>query len=391
MLLDILISEDWTPAAALEWRVRDEQGRVLRAGRGEMPAAASCRVILPAGRVSLGSVRPPARNRGKFMRALAYALEDRLMADPESVHVAVGPASGNGDLPVAIVERAWLAGILAHLRGLGVTPGRLEVETLLAPWREGSWTLVWQAPGGFVRTGPYAGMAVDGGGRDAPPPALMLALAEAETRPASIRLHGADLPDVAQWSAILGIAVEPAGEWMPAMPGQGINLLQGEFSATRVAPDWLPRLRTPLILAGALLAVHIVFTLADWAMLKQEKRALAAGMEQHFRSAFPDARVIVDAPLQMRRNLAALRHAAGQTDAGDFLPLLAGVTPLLKDARIRSLEYRQGMLKLSLTLPDAAAVTALEGRLRGVAGASLQPGNPEPAGMAAELTVEARS
>ena len=61
----------------------------------------------------------------------------------------------------------------------------------------------------------------------------------------------------------------------------------------------------------------------EWALLANERRSLQAQMEQRFRSAFPEAVAVANAPLQMRRQLAQARHAAGQIDPGDFPSLLA--------------------------------------------------------------------
>ena len=108
-------------------------------------------------------------------------------------------------------------------------------------------------------------------------------------------------------------------------------------------------------------------------------------MEQSFRKAFPDAKVIVDAPLQMSRNLAELRHNAGMADQNDFLPLLAQVVPHLgSEARLRSLDYQQENLKIRLVLPDSAAVESLRARLPQ---ARLTPGNSGPTGLETELTI----
>lgn len=401
--LEISIPEDWAPPAqegaadeTFFWRLRNGQGRVTRAGAdapASLPQADSCSIVLPAGRVTLSSVRPPARNRKKFMQALSNAVEDRIMADPESVHVAAGPLLENGEMPVAIVAREWLQGLLETLRRSGFKPLQAEVETLLAPHQENTWTLVWRGRGGFLRQGEHAGLALDGGGRDAPPPALLLALAESASRPASIRLYtdGAEAPDMEQWSACLGLPVKAMGEWGRGAPGQGINLLQGGFAPASASRDWLPRLKMPLVLGATLLGLHIAFSIADLAMLRHEKNTLAAAMEQGFRAAFPEARVIVDAPLQMRRNLAGLRHAAGLPDRGDFLPLLGGVAPLLgKDARLQRLDYRDGGLKLDLLLPNPGAAEDLRTRLQGMPDARLHSGGQTPAGIEGQVTIGAK-
>ena len=396
--LEIHIPENWLPEQQEEtgrgtlftWLLRGEDGKLMRSGQDEldaMPAAAQCHIVIPASRVLLSSVQLPAQNRKKFMQALSYAVEDRIMADPESVHVAAGEAQENGEMPVAIVDRAWLRQVLDSLCGSGFKPLRAEVETLLAPCKTGVWALIWRGNGGFVRQGPYSGIPLDGGDAQQPPAALQLAIAAAD-KPTSIQLYldGASAPDLGAWSSALGIPVTAGGEWQwPASAEHGINLLQGEFTAKSTHADWLPRLRPALILASLILGLQVAFTIGDWAMLKLEKHRLTTAMEQSFRKAFPDAKVIVDAPLQMSRNLAELRHNAGMTDQNDFLPLLAQVAPNLgTEVRLRSLEYQQENLKIRLILPNPAAAESLRANLPQ---AKFTSGNSSPAGLEAELTI----
>lgn len=400
MLLEIHIPETWTAASPqagedLSWQLREESGRVARSGHSALnalPCVEHCRIVLPAGRVTLSSVRPPTHNRRKFMQALPYAVEDRIMVDPETVHVAAGPLQENGEMPVAIMERAWLRALLEALRGAGLNPGQAEVETLTAPWRENTWSLVWRGHGGFLRQSTHGGLALDGGGKHEPPPGLGLAVAEA--KPAAIHVYAdqAEMPDGVQWSSLLGVPVKPVGAWDRAAQGSGgIDLLQGEFAPAGPMRDWLPRLRPALLLLGAMAVLQLAFSVADWTMLRHEKQKLTASMEQSFRAAFPDAKVIVDAPLQMGRNLAGLRHAAGQADRNDFLPLLASVAPLLGgEVRLQHLEYQQGVLKMNLTLANGAAFDTLKTRLQAVSGARLEAGKTLPSGLDATLTLGVR-
>lgn len=397
--LEIRIPENWPgdqqedtgTATLFTWLLRGEDGKPMRGGQGTldaMPAAAQCHIIVPASRVLLSSVQLPAQNRKKFMQALPYAVEDRIMADPESVHVAAGEAQENGEMPVAIVARAWLRQVLDSLRGSALKPVRAEVETLLAPSQTGVWSLIWRGSGGFVRQGTHSGIPLDGGDAQHPPAALRLAIETADNQPASIQLYpdGASAPDLGAWSSGLGIPVTAGGDWQwPASAEHGINLLQGEFAARGTQADWLPRLRPALMLASLILGLHVAFTIGDWASLKFEKHRLTTSMEQSFRKAFPEAKVIVDAPLQMSRNLAELRHRAGMVDHNDFLPLLAQIAPKLgPEARLRGLEYQQENLKIRLILPNPAVAESLRARLPQ---ASLTPGNSSPAGIETELTI----
>jgi general secretion pathway protein L len=397
--LEIHIPENWPPSdnageeavTIFRWYLRGPQGNLLRSGHdapGAMPTAGHCHIVLPASRVLLSSVKPPAQNRRKFMQALPYAVEDRIMADPASIHVAAGEVQVNGEMPVAIMDRAWLRRVLDALQSSGIKPVRAEVETLLAPCETGEWTLIWRTHGGFLRQGPHSGIPLDGGDASHPPAALQLALSAADNPPGSIQLFldGASAPDLDAWTSSLGITVKAGGESQrPAMAEHGINLLQGEFAARSTHANWLPRLRPALMLASLILGLHVIFTIGDWAMLKFEKHRLTASMEQSFRKAFPDAKVIVDAPLQMRRNLAELRQSAGMMNSNDFLPLLAQVTPKLgAQAQLRGLDYQQETLKIKLTLPDMAAADKLRASLPQ---ASLTSGSSSPGGLEAELMI----
>ena len=89
-------------------------------------------------------------------------------------------------------------------------------------------------------------------------------------------------------------------------------------------------------------------------------------MEERFREAFPDARAIVDAPLQMQRNLAELRGTAGQMSPSDFMPLLSRVAPALDaDSRgnLRAIRYEASQLNLEVAVTNQAAAENLLRRL----------------------------
>ena len=98
-------------------------------------------------------------------------------------------------------------------------------------------------------------------------------------------------------------------------------------------------------------------------------------MDIRFRAAFPDAVAVVDPPLQMRRKLAEARHAAGQPDSGDFLPMMQKVTAALKDlpaGALRIISYESGRMTLEVATKDAALIQRMATRL-GQSGLSVDP------------------
>lgn len=381
-VLRIHIPSSWPdlePGAPLPWCSLGSRGALLGAGHATLatlPRSEACELVIPAEAVLLTRARLPRAGKQKLRHLLAYAIEDRLVAEPDTVQVAAGPTLADGQTVLAVVDKAWLTRVLARCHGAGLRPRSVWPETLLPALPADGWVMVWDGAGGFLRSGAHAGMRLDGGSPAVPPAALTLSLAEARAAASLphrllLRLReGTPPPDVEAWSHALGVAVELGLGWTPLQhpdPVDGsIDLLQGEFSPAGMTQDWWPKLRLPLILAGLIGVLQITATTAEWWQLSREQRQLRATMEATFRKAFPDARVVVDAPLQMQRKLAELHGAAGRLSPTDFLPLLARTAAVLEPGphRVQSVAYDNAQLSLELILADPAAADALARRLR---------------------------
>ncbi len=125
-------------------------------------------------------------------------------------------------------------------------------------------------------------------------------------------------------------------------------------------------MRLPLILAGLIVLLQIGATTAEWWQLNREKHQLQSTMEKRFRETFPDARVVVNAPLQMQRKLAELRGPTGQMLPSDFLPLLSRTAAALDaDSRdsLRAIRYEASQLSLDVAVDDQLAAERLVKRL----------------------------
>ena len=88
-------------------------------------------------------------------------------------------------------------------------------------------------------------------------------------------------------------------------------------------------------------------------------------MRNALTQTFPKVQVVVDAPVQMERELAVLRQAAGSVSPRDLEPLLAAAGAALPEGQLpNALEYTAGELRLrGITLTDeehTAMVTRLQ-------------------------------
>ncbi len=102
---------------------------VTRQGRAEpaqLPRATSVVAVLPDDEVSWHRTSVPRAPAARLRAALGSVLEDRLLDDADTVHLAVEPGVAPGqDGWVAATPRDWLAGWLARIEAAGLVVDRV--------------------------------------------------------------------------------------------------------------------------------------------------------------------------------------------------------------------------------------------------------------------------
>ena len=351
-------------------------GREPVSGEGplaELPRRAErVQLVIPATQAVILRARLPQAARRHAGSVLAFAIEDETVGEPDANQVSWLGAVGEFDA-LAVVDKPGLARWRDALNAAGVRGYEVHCETLLLPWAAGEWSLAWNGREGFVRSGEFEGAATDCGDRAAPPLSLRLMLEQAEARsarPASIALYTAvpeAAPDIEAWTRELGIDVRLAGtwDWRTAPPGAGVSLAQ-ERQRWRVLTGAAARLRPAAWILGAALAIQAIALVVDWTSLANEQRVLRQQMESRFRATFPDAVAVADPALQMRRKLAEAHHSAGQSDSGDFLPMIEQVAVAAKElpaGAVRAVSYEGGRMTLELSAVDEASLSRIVARL----------------------------
>jgi general secretion pathway protein L len=329
-------------------------------------------LVLPATDVLITRARLPQSARRRAGSVLAYAVEDETVGEPDANQVSWLGSVKDGDV-LAVADRQGLKAWHDALNAAGISGYEVHCETLMLPTMAGEWSLAWDGREGFVRTSEFEGTATDCGDRDSPPLSLRLMLDEAKTRgeaPAAIAVYPTapdSPPDVEAWQRVLGVALRlgELWDWRTAPPEAGVSLAQ-ERARWRLPPGTLARLRPAAWIMGVAVAVHALALVVDWARLASEQRSLRAQMESRFRAAFPDAVAVADPALQMRRKLAEARHAVGQPDSSDFLPMIGNLADALKQvppAKLRIASYESGRMTLELTGVEDAGIRRIVARL----------------------------
>lgn len=344
-----------------------------RAAPALLPRADSVIAVLSDADVAWHRVTLPRAPAARMRAALVGVLEDALLDDPAHVHLALPPQITPGQPTwVAAVHKPWLAAELAALERAKVFVDRVVPSS----WPD-------EPPTGHFAEADPGGEAGD----------VTLTWAGAEGV-ATLRLKGslarALLPDtpraVARWSATPAVAA-PAERWLGApvvvmSPGERAllasrslwNLRQFDLAprarGSRAVSDLWRRLRSPAwrparIGAAALLLAQVV-GLNAWALHQRaaiENRRDA--MNGLLRSTFPQVRAVLDAPLQMQREVDALRATAGRPGDSDLEPLLAAAAAAWPDGRgpVDSLRFESGRLTLSAAGWSDAQIEQFRARL----------------------------
>jgi general secretion pathway protein L len=386
------------PASAAHWQLIDNAGDTLRRGTSTLeqaPRAPQVIALVPASRVVFIETPLPSTNVSPEKRdqLVRYAIEDKLTIDPATVHAVVldaprGRAPRNANHIVAAIDRAWFAGALNWLAAAGLSPRSVLPETALLPVDAGGWSVqlaTAESRNAYARRADGFAYALDAAGGNAPPFALTLALNEAAAKPQAITLYSdGAAPDpalLANWRAALGVPIRAAtGARTSGLIGamKSGNLLTGDFAPAAPARAWVALLRPAMAVAGLIVAAHVILTVADWWRLDRQRQQLTDEINKTFQESFPQA-AIVDAPLQMRRNLEQLKRERGLVRPDDprtALARLAAIIAASPQINVTEVTIKDGQAKLTAKLaPNAdAAMAALQERIAGIGSARIAAG-----------------
>ena len=288
-------------------------------------------------------------------------LEDRLLDDAARLHLAVAPAvNASGSIWIAACDRLWLA---AHLQALEaaqrpvsrVVPefapdtGPMRLYALDEPDAP-QLVITGENAGGVIRLpltasapGMIEALPAEAGEQDAHVLVLaepgVAALAEQVlqtkvslmTRPQRW-LDAARSPwDLAQFDLVSSGRTRT----VKRLSGIGRELLQ--------SPAWRPaRWGIAALLLGNLLGLNA------WAWREQSAlEATRASLRSMLTQAFPQILVVVDAPLQMEREVATLRQASGAASERDLETMLAVAGAAIPVGRVPgSIEFAAGEARL---------------------------------------------
>lgn len=318
--------------------------------------------VVPGEAVTLHKVALPSRNRAKALKAVPFALEERLADNVEELHFAIFDQRG-AEAVVAVAERkrmqAWHAAAASLGRPLDVLlpdylllPLHPQVAYTIARGAEGRVLLRAKDSGGFAGDD----LALEAwwrGLNDVHAPLatndrnLANRLIEKGATQARLWEFGRDF---ANW-------LQPTDTFAGAA-----NLLQDEFAPAHRRGGWREWRAAAMVLALAA-AVRLGADGFETFNLSMRDRRLDAEIRQVFQETFPEIKNIVNARLQMEQK--AKQRLAGDIGAGEFqalLGVLAGAKAAA-GAEFEEISYEDRILSVQCVVPDFAALDRLKQRL----------------------------
>jgi general secretion pathway protein L len=418
-------SEEWQ-LPELPFLLVDKRGGTQRAGRaslGLLPRA-SATVLIVAARdlLLLAAPLPPLKGQ-KLRQALPNVVEDQLIQDPQTCHIAVDPETLAGSRRVlAIIDRGWFRFVLGAFAAAGhrsvkaVPAMRCLPAAVAATPVEGAEAVATSgaAPlaldpfiagvlGHVVPTAPAligeVATPVDAAPVAGPAPSTLVEIAIARGERSALG-EGLALPADAVLSTLAALAGDHPGALytladvpgeeprLAATPAIGavhgaqalsfeqfarnalacrFDLCQFEFAAQpwRLDRATMRRLRVPIALVAASVIVSVVGVNAQWLQLARQRDAIQAQETELLLNAFPKTTVVLDAPDQMARQLERQKVAAGELSPTDFLSLTDGLARSLGPVPVNGiagLDYRDRRLEVTFK-PETKVDPDLQKRL----------------------------
>ena len=325
------------------------------------------RLELPKGTLGRAAGKPQ-----RLRAVLSGLLEERLLDEPEQLHFALAPdARADAPVWVAACDRAWLGAALQVLEAAQRPATRIVPE--FAPDTATSQQRTLYVTGGLapaqlVRPGDH-GVTV------LPLSAAALSVlawpAEAEV------IAEPGVAALAEQMLKRRVSLQQSAQrWLQAARSPW-NLAQLELANSghartlkRLASGWqafwhAPQWRATRWSGGLLVAIQLLglnaWAWKEQAVLADKRSAIRAVLT----GSFPGVTVVVDAPLQMERAVAALRQATGAASGHDLEAILANLSALAPANRsLSAIEFAAGEARLKGLNLSAAEASTLATRLQ---------------------------
>jgi general secretion pathway protein L len=289
-------------------------------------------------------------------------LEDRLLDDPQQLHIVLAPESETitrvgGETLVAVCDKQWLRDAIAPLQAAGLTVQRIVPE--LSPSDKPALQVMGEPDHSQSLLCHAQGVTL------LPPnTAQWRAFAELSQDDLQIQAEPAMVTRVQNTLQRQPMLQSAAQRWVKSSQSAW-DLAQGEWAQGRaqrvqrlVLAAWQTLLHAPASkpVRWGILALVALQVLGLNALSWQERSALneqQAALQNILKTSFPAVTLVIDAPLQMQREVDALQQKSGAASSTDLEPLLAVFASVMPAGQTpQQIHYANHVLRLQGVSPD---------------------------------------
>lgn len=313
-------------------------------------------VLLSSNEIVLTSVVIPSKNQKQLLQAIPYALEDTLAEDIEELHFSAQQNSNqdSNESHVAIINRSLLISVLNLLKLHRISANFVLPVLLTQKYEKDAWSIVYENINhqlfSSVRIDQYNGFYCDQQMLD-----MFITEPLEQHVPATVfsNTKVENLPHELQELSNNYIESDTI-QYDSAISALPLNLLTNFVRHNQQKSSFNSKAWKPVAyLSGVLASIWIGIFFWQNNLLQQQSNQLKNQIEQVYKDAFPNGR-IVDAAVQMNSALNKLKANAGKTIESP-LPLISDMGPLLKEYKdmiLSEMRYQENQLSMTIESPN---------------------------------------
>jgi len=333
-------------------------------------------VLLDSTDIHLDSVKLPVKNQQKLLRAIPFALEEKIADDIEELHFVAGKTSSDGRTPVAAIKHETLKNILNNLKVSGISPVALIPDNLCLTANQNQWAVLLQSDHSTLQFNNFNAGEFD---RDTLPLLIKSELQQTDRKlPEKIIIFRKDgdestiedieesVPDeveLIQVSYNTHPLVIFCGQYKQALT---LNLLQDEYKPKQKSNINWQRWRLAASLSTIWLCLNLSITSMQYNKFEEHNKNLQTEIDSIYKKSFPKSKRIVNARVQMEQKLDELKGMGKGGSDTSLITLLSDSSTALsseKSVVIQSINYRNNTVDFEVTGSNLQNIEQLNKKL----------------------------
>jgi len=315
-------------------------------------------ILIPAEKLLLTEITLPSVSLKERQRIAPFALEERLLTDPETVFVAFGTKQQNGKTSVAVIDRdlfdqwhqAWLA---SGLRPVMAIPDCLAIQ-----WTPKTWSIVLLDNRALVRTGEQSGFSIAQSELKTVLPVMLAALPAGEIEKLVV-WHTSKNPVVLESGYPVDYRdAEISPYWDVAHLSNQLNLLQGPYRPKARLSDIQKKWRTCFLAGIAAIGIALMSNAIALLYLQHEKTKLSDALSKTYHGLFPDEISVLDPEVRTTRLVAQYKTAVTGAEFLRCYAALGKSIEAVSGIQVQSLAYADHHMQLTIAVDNAGVLAA---------------------------------